>query len=269
MDSTAWYFAGKPVTGPRFIALGRRNWYTSFANQLTKQLGTKVYLCDFMDWIDESRPEKSLYFFIDTSERIDVNLKGIPTEDLKRATVGAGRNVYNRGELRLPYMTGWEINQLFHRGHIAKTYWHTCGSMTTEEAYRAMGRKVPIDRILDTSLNKQEYLGSTRMTAEMILSKYRQEGIKSIENLLKKIMMKSWSKNLIFCDSSGTLILAVHGQKTNEYTGMLEISVHHEDVFIVQVYDSDNRVTLWNRNSDIQAIGRILIALMSKSYGRK
>ena len=221
-------------------------------------------MCDFMDWIDESRPEKSLYFFIETSERIDVNLMGIPKDDLQRATVGVGRSVYNRSELRLPYMTGWEINQLFHRGHIAKTYWHTSGSMTIEEAHISMGRKVPIAKIKDTPLNNEQYLGSIPMCPELILSKYRQAGIKSIETLLQKIMVKPWSKNLVFCDSFGTLILGVHGQNKKKYAGIVEISIHHENVFIVQVYDSDNRVTLWNRSSDMQEIGRILVSLMSK-----
>ena len=263
-NSNTWYFAGKPVVGSKYIALGRRDWYTGFANRLTRELGTKVYLCDFMDWVDESRPEKSLYFFIETSERIDVNLKGIPKEDLQRATVGARISVYNREMLRVPYMTGWEINQLFYKGHRIKTYWHTSGSMSAEEAYNAMGRKVPITNILDASLSNEEYLGSVKMPIELILQKYKQEEISPLEKLLRTIAATSWSSKLEFCDSYGTLIIVVHGPMNSQYTGMLEISVHHDEIFIVQVYDSSNHVLFWDRNVDMQSIGRRLIGLIRK-----
>ena len=263
-ETNTWYFAGIPVTGPKFIALGRRNWYTAFANQLTKALGTKVYLCDFMDWIDETRPEDSLYFFIRSSDRIDIHLKDIPKEDLQRATVGVGRRVFSRQELRIHHMTGWEINQVFHDGHTNKTYWHTGGSMSMEEAYNAMGKKVPIDRIIESRLANEDFMGATRMSSEEILRHYKEAEVPPLENLLRKVIAKSWSSKLTFYESYGSLIIAVHGYKTNRYTGMLEISVHHQYIFIVQVYDSQNQVTFWDRNVDAQQVGRMLIELIKK-----
>jgi len=51
-----WRFNGSPAADRKFIALGRRKWSSAFANNQTQVLGTKVYLCGFMDWIDEKIP---------------------------------------------------------------------------------------------------------------------------------------------------------------------------------------------------------------------
>lgn len=264
-QSDAWYFGGIPVSGPKYIALGRRAWYSAFANHLTRQLQTKVYLCDFMDWVAEVDPEESLYFFIRSAERIDVHLKAIPTEDLRRATVGIGRSTANRAELRLSHMTGWEINQLFHHGHLDKAYWHTSDSMTASAAHAAMSGKVPRERILVGPNGLDNSLGARSMAPEELLAYYRDAGFVELQTLLIRMLAVSWARHLAFLDGYGTLVVIVHGQRSGRQTGALEISVHHKDLFIVQVHGSDGRVETWDRNVDARRLGTMVFDLIRRA----
>jgi Icc-related predicted phosphoesterase len=149
----SWYHDdGRPVDGRRFIALGRHEYYKAFAHRLSEQLGTEVYLLDYMIWLDLEDPHGSLLCFIKAAERIDINLQGISKEDLRRATVEAVRLALDRRDLGLPYMTSWEINQVYWGGHLHKAWWHSGESMSKQEAHEAMGEKVSFDRIVEDSL---------------------------------------------------------------------------------------------------------------------
>ena len=102
------------------------------------------------------------------------------------------------------------------------------------------------------------------MAAQEILEYYKAGEIPPLERLIQRLLEISWIKKLQFFESCGTLMIGVHGQTTNRYTGTVEISVHHNGIYIVQVYDAKNRVLFWDRNVDIQRIGRILIELIKK-----
>jgi hypothetical protein len=143
-----WIFNGRVVSGPRHAVLGRRNWYSAFANQLTASLGTKVYLFEFMHWLDESDPEASLSMLIETADRLDVHLKGIPIEDVRKATVGFGKRARRRADLTVTHMSTWEINQIYHGGHL--------------------GRSVRDERIMHTTLQNSPGLNGRPMTTEEI-----------------------------------------------------------------------------------------------------
>ena len=264
IPNQVWYFNGKPVTGPKHIALGRRNGYTCFANHLTQVLGTKTYLCDFMDWVDESQPEESLFFFIQTAERIDIYLRDIPQEDLHKATVGVGRRVQFRRQLRIAYMTSWEINQVFHNGHASKTYWHVPNELTCEEVHRALGGEVPFERIVQCGIESGETLGAREMPFRQITQYYQLMGFQGLCVLLRRLEKVSWMRKLSFLDSYGTLLIRVRGQVTDRYTGIVEVTVHHDGVYIVQVYNANGHVVDWNRNVDRRSLGRILVSLIRK-----
>ncbi|HTZ51326.1 MAG TPA: metallophosphoesterase [Spirochaetia bacterium] len=145
-----WYHDdGRLADGRRFIALGRHEYYAAFAARLSDELGTEVYLLDYMIWLDLERPHKSLLYFIEAAERIDINLQGISREDLHRATVGASRLAIDRRDLGLPYMTSWEINQVYWGGHLHKAWWHTGGSMSRQDVHDAMDGKASMERIVE------------------------------------------------------------------------------------------------------------------------
>jgi hypothetical protein len=259
-----WRFNGRPAAGRKFIALGRREWYSAFANNQTQVLGTKVYLCDFMDWIDEKNPERSLYYFIDSAERIDVCLKGILQSDLDRATVGIGKSA-SRQELRLPHMTGWEINQLFHRGYLGKTYWHVADGMTPDQAFQAMGRRVPKERITAITDADDAHLAARSLSAERIIGYYEESHFVELASLLKQILTRSWGKYLKFYDGYGTLVVEVTSKGLQTATGIMEITGHHEGVFIVQVHDHAKPKAFWDRNMDTKTVGNFLIDLLKKT----
>ena len=127
LNGTWYHDSGEIADGRRFVALGRHEYYKAFALRLSQELGTEVYLLDYMVWIDLNKPHKSLLYFIEAAERIDINLEGISKDDLWRATAGASRLAIDRRDLGLPYMTSWEINQVYWGGHLPKAWWHTGG----------------------------------------------------------------------------------------------------------------------------------------------
>lgn len=87
----AWYLAGQRIDGPKYLAIGRSTYYIAFLQRLAVELGAPVYQSDFMEWIDPSHPEISLMYYLETAERIDVNLEGVSPVDVRAATVEAGR----------------------------------------------------------------------------------------------------------------------------------------------------------------------------------
>ena len=149
MEATgSWYMKGQKIEDPKYLALGRSSYYVAFMARLSKQLGTPVYQSDFMDWIDPAHPDVSLLYFIKTAERIDISLEGITPEQLRAATSDASGAAENRSQTRFPYMTSWEMNQVYHGGFLNKAYWHTSnGAMSKADASRALGTVVPVERI--------------------------------------------------------------------------------------------------------------------------
>ncbi len=149
-ESGAWFHSnGEAVARPWFVALGRHQWYVPFAESLARRYGSEVYLLDFMVWPDMDDPQDSLLWFIKTAERIDVNLRGITPEDLRRATSGAGGSKVSRQELGIGYMTSWEMNRVFCDDYLGITWWHTGGSMSASQAYEALGGCVARERIVE------------------------------------------------------------------------------------------------------------------------
>ena len=139
----AWYQDGERIDAPRFIALGRREWYVDFAEKMTRTLGVKVWLLDFMNWISDN-PYKSLLYYIKSATRIDVSLKGITYDDLVSVTKDCKGLL---GEVRLKYMTLWEINQLYFRDILDNTYWHSSDTISKIEIYEALKSKVKSEKI--------------------------------------------------------------------------------------------------------------------------
>jgi hypothetical protein len=259
-----WHFGGLRVLGPKFAALGRRNWYSGFANYLTGSLGKKVYLLDFMDWIDENDPQGSLLYFIRTADRIDVHLKGITKEDLHHATAGFGRRAAGPGELMLPYMTSWEINRLFHDGYVGKAHWHVSDAMGREEAFEALGGAVSLERIHDSPKTFPVDLGARRMSAETLQDLYRNKGLVELQKLIGRIQTSPYAQHLRFYESWGTLVVEVYGKQKDQRTGVLEVSVHHRNSFIVQAHDGNGQVTIWDRNTDTDRLEGMIIELVGK-----
>lgn len=145
----AWYLARQRIDGPKYLAIGRSTYYVPFLQRLAVELGTPVYQSDFMEWIDPAHPEVSLMYYLQTAERIDVNLEGVSPADVRAATVVAGRPGVDRRDVGLPFMTSWEINQLYWSNPNVPVFWHTGGSMTLDEAYEIIGARVPKERICE------------------------------------------------------------------------------------------------------------------------
>lgn len=144
-----WYLNLQAVTGPRYLAIGRSTYYIPFLQRLAFELGTPVYQSDYMEWLKPLHPEESLAFYLRTAERIDVNLEGVSPDDLTEATIGIGRRVDERFELPRPFMTSWEINQLYYTDLVIPVFWHTGGAMAHAEAYAILGARVPKERIIE------------------------------------------------------------------------------------------------------------------------
>jgi hypothetical protein len=131
------------------IALGRMEFYTQFADFLFEKNNERFYLLDFMTRIELSDGKKSLLYYILSAEEIHINLEGVSKSDLEQATVGLGKLAIELTDIQGKYATAWEINQVFHRCTINHTYFHTGSELSVRDAYLAMGKKVPKERILD------------------------------------------------------------------------------------------------------------------------
>ena len=145
----AWYLVGQRIDRPKYLAIGRSKYYIAFLQRLAVELGAPVYQSDFMEWIDPAHPEISLMYYLKSAQRIDVNLEGVSPNDLRGATIEAGRAKANRSELRIRYMTSWEINQLYYSDRGVPVFWHTGGSMSLDEAYDIIGARVPREAICE------------------------------------------------------------------------------------------------------------------------
>jgi hypothetical protein len=133
----------------RKIILGRYQFYVQFADFMYEKTGTRYYLLDFM-----FRPENvsgcdSLLYFILDAEEIHVNLEGVSPRLLWQATVGIGKLSRAKEGIKATFTTAWEINQLYFRNLLDISWFHTGSSMTRRQAYRAMGKEVPMNRILN------------------------------------------------------------------------------------------------------------------------
>jgi hypothetical protein len=136
----------RPATTRR-IVLGRHEFYVQIADFLFEQYGMRSYLLDFMAHLEDGL--ETLLFYIESAERIDINLEGVKPGHLRQATIGIGKLASHLREIEAPHATGWEINQVFHKGLIEKTWFHTGSAMSRRQAYRAMGKRVPMQRILN------------------------------------------------------------------------------------------------------------------------
>ena len=138
---------GEIVPRPYYISLGRREWYWHFAKKMSSRLGSESYLLDFFIFPYPSDSEASLFFFIKDAERIDIHLKGISIDQFKHSAQ-RGYCVKSRADLGwCPYMSLWEINQIVYRHLLDRCYWHVSNSMSVDEAYKALGKKVSLSRI--------------------------------------------------------------------------------------------------------------------------
>ena len=131
------------------IILGRCQFYVQFADFMYEKYNERYYLLDFMTRLDGLNGQESLLYFIEDAEEIHINLEGVTRKFLKKATIGLNRATDFKDEIGAKYTTAWEINQVFHKGLLDITWFHTGSSMTRRQAYRAMGKKVPLERILD------------------------------------------------------------------------------------------------------------------------
>jgi len=145
-DGHNYYF--RTATHKKII-LGRCYYYVQFSDFMYEKYNQRYYLLDFMTRLDGLDGQKSLLYFIDDAEEIHINLEGVSRKHLKKATVGLNRLTNNKMEIGADYTTAWEINQVFHKGLLNITWFHTGSSMTKRQAYNAMGKKVPIERISD------------------------------------------------------------------------------------------------------------------------
>ena len=147
---------GEIVPRPYYISIGRREWYWHFAKEMFSRLGSESHLLDLLLFPYPSDPHASLFFFIETAVRIDIHLKGISFDQLKHSAQ-RGYCVKTRADLGwCPYMSLWEINQIVYRQLLDKCYWHVSNSMSIDEAYEALGKKVSLSRISDKIQIKDE-----------------------------------------------------------------------------------------------------------------
>lgn len=137
--------SGEAVYGP-----------TSLHRNLGRTCKTAVHIAQerFRRWTGRGKPEVELESQLlgsseASAERIDVNLEGISARDLNEATAGAGGSASTRTELRLRYMTSWEMNQIYFGRYLSHTFWHTGSSMTAAEASAVLGDRVPRERIIE------------------------------------------------------------------------------------------------------------------------
>jgi hypothetical protein len=136
----------RPAT-TKNIALGRYQFYVQFADFLYEQNGKRSYLLDYMTRYEDGL--QSLLFYIESAERIDINLEGVEPNHLRQATIGLGRLAKSLSEIEAPHTTAWEINQVFHKKLLDRTWFHTGRTMTRWQAFKAMGFQVPLSRILN------------------------------------------------------------------------------------------------------------------------
>ncbi len=147
---------GEIISRPYNISLGRREWYWHFAKEMSSKLGSESYLLDFLLFPYPSDSHVSLFFFIENAKRIDIHLKGISFDQLKHSTQ-RGYCAKTRADLGwCPYMSLWEINQIVYRHLLDRCYWHVSNSMSVDEAYEALEKKVSLSRISDEIQIKDE-----------------------------------------------------------------------------------------------------------------
>lgn len=149
----AWFEDGhnygfRPATS-RDIALGRMQFYVQFADFLYERYGKRFYLLDYMTRLEGVNGLESLAYYIDTANEIHINLEGVSAEHLRRATIGIGRLASDKDDLEVPFATAWEINYIFYGDLLDRVWFHTGSKLTRRRAFRAMGRRVPMRRILD------------------------------------------------------------------------------------------------------------------------
>jgi len=111
------------ITGPKHLGLGRSTYYDRFMQIRARAVGHPVYQSDYMVWIRPEDPYRSLLYYIETAEAIDFNLEGVSPEHVRQAAQH-GRLAVDRRDLRSPYMTTWEINQVLYGPYHDKTTWH-------------------------------------------------------------------------------------------------------------------------------------------------
>lgn len=145
-DGHNYYF--RSATHKKII-LGRCYYYVQFSDFMYEKYNQRYYLLDFMTRLEGLNGQDSLLYFIEEAEEIQINLEGVSRKHLKKATIGLNRLTSDKGEIGADYTTAWEINQVFHKGLLNITWFHTGSSMTKRQAYNAMGRRVPIERISD------------------------------------------------------------------------------------------------------------------------
>ena len=148
MIDTQWEKnTGETAAPPHYISIGRREWYWHFALEISSMLGSESYLLDFLLFPYPSDSHRSLFYFIENAERIDVHLKGITFEQLKHSAQ-RGYRVRNRADLGwYPYMSLWEINQIIYGNLLDRSYWHVSNSMSIDKAQEGLGAKVPLARL--------------------------------------------------------------------------------------------------------------------------
>jgi hypothetical protein len=134
----------RPATTKNII-LGRYQFYIQFADFMNQRYGIRSYLLNFMTRYEDGL--QSLLFYIESAERIDINLEGVNRRHLGQATIGLGRLANHMSEIEAPYATAWEINQVFYRNHLKRTWFHTGREMSRRQAFLSMGRVVSRDRI--------------------------------------------------------------------------------------------------------------------------
>jgi hypothetical protein len=157
----------RPVES-RHIALGRNQFYVQFADFLYEKHGTRFYLLDYMSRLEGVNGLESLAYYISTADLIHINLQGVSLHHLRRATVGLGRLARGKEEIGAPYTTAWEINYVFHDSLLDRTWFHTGSELRRRQVFRAMGRKVPLDRILDDNAHLMgEYLHENENLEEL------------------------------------------------------------------------------------------------------
>ena len=148
-ETGSWFLVGHRVEGPKYLAVGRSASYLPFLQRLMNELGAPVYQSEYMERPYPGDQEASLAFYLETAERIDINLEGIEPEELRAMTVDALRAEEIWPGLRLPHVTSWEINRLYRAPPDVPVFWHTGGSMNGREAFDILGANVPRERIVE------------------------------------------------------------------------------------------------------------------------
>jgi hypothetical protein len=108
--------------------------------ELSVELNTPVYHTDYLDWPEPANERASAEFFVDTAERIDIDLRDVSFSELYEAMQTSG----SKGSVELT-----QIARAHREENVGKTFWHFPRGAGREYVETILGGRVPLERIIE------------------------------------------------------------------------------------------------------------------------